>query len=367
MKFDLDEIKNSLSIEQVEEIVAELGGEPQLQGDHLICATICHNHPGEGSHKLYYYSNTKLFRCYTECDDTFDIVDLIIKVMKLRDEEWTVKDALLYIANFFAFNFENDFQTSTRKIPDWEYFKQNNQINEADERQNRKVEFKFYDNKILKNLPQPRLLNWERDGITKATCDYFNIHYDPSSQSIIIPHYDRDYNLVGIRQRTLIKEDEIYGKYRPAYLNGHLYNHALGFNLYGLERAKNSINSLGTAIVAEGEKSCLQHVSYFGMAADIVVAACGSNLTNYQIDLLIAAGAKEIIIAFDRQYKEIGDKEYQGWTKKLISIGKKIRNKAKLSYIFDTDHILKYKQSPWDAGADTFLYLYKHRLDSNGR
>lgn len=363
MKFDKDEIKNNLSIEQVEDIVSELGGEPQNLGDHLICKTICH---GGDSHKLYYYFNTKLFRCYTECDDTFDLFELVIKVMGRHGETWTLYDAMLYVANFFSLNFEDDFYNNIEKIPDWEYFKKIDKSQLASAQQKKRVELKFYDSKIIKNLPQPRILNWEREGITKQTCDYFNIRYDPASQSIIIPHYDANYNLVGIRQRTLVKEEESKGKYRPAYLGGKLYNHPLGFNLYGLERAKPAIASLGIAIVAEGEKSCLQHVSYFGAAADVVVAACGSNLTNYQIDLLIAAGAKEIVIAFDRQFKQINDEEYKGWVKKLTSLGNKVRNKTKLTYIFDVNDKLKYKDSPWDEGPDVFLDLYKHRLDSRG-
>ena len=62
---DKDEIKNSLSLEQIENLVANLGGEPHRQDNTLICRTICH---GGNSHKLYYYDNTKLFRCYTECN-----------------------------------------------------------------------------------------------------------------------------------------------------------------------------------------------------------------------------------------------------------------------------------------------------------
>ena len=58
MKFDKDEIKNSLTIDQIEDIVADLGGEPQNHGEYLVCKTICH---GGDSHKLYYYDNTKLF------------------------------------------------------------------------------------------------------------------------------------------------------------------------------------------------------------------------------------------------------------------------------------------------------------------
>ena len=38
--------------------------------------------------------------------------------------------------------------------------------------------------------------------------------------------------------------------------------------------------------VGEGEKFCLMYQSYFGIENDITVAVCGSNLTNYQVQLL---------------------------------------------------------------------------------
>ena len=62
-----EQIKNNLTIEQINDLLASLGGDPILKGNIIISRTICHN--GE-SHKLYYYDNTKLFRCYTECSDT---------------------------------------------------------------------------------------------------------------------------------------------------------------------------------------------------------------------------------------------------------------------------------------------------------
>ena len=49
--------------------------------------------------------------------------------------------------------------------------------------------------------------------------------------------------------------------------------------------------------------------SYFGTENDITVACCGSSLSMYQVQLLLDLGVKEIIIAFDKQFKEIGDEE----------------------------------------------------------
>ena len=78
----------------------------------------------------------------------------------------------------------------------------------------------------------------------------------PSSQAIVIPHYNENNELIGIRERTLIKENEQYGKYRPMYLNKQMYNHPLGFSLYNLNNSKNNIKILEKAIVFErGKKS----------------------------------------------------------------------------------------------------------------
>lgn len=63
MAFDKDKIKNSLTLEQVAEVLEALGALSfRVTQDSIISETICHNLPGEGSQKLFYYDNTKLFR-----------------------------------------------------------------------------------------------------------------------------------------------------------------------------------------------------------------------------------------------------------------------------------------------------------------
>ena len=77
--FDKNEIKDSLSIENIFELLTDFGGEPEYSNFGILCSTICHNPPGEGSRKLYYYSNSNLLRCDTDCDRYFDIFELVIK------------------------------------------------------------------------------------------------------------------------------------------------------------------------------------------------------------------------------------------------------------------------------------------------
>ena len=110
------------------------------------------------------------------------------------------------------------------------------------------------------------------------------------------------------------------------------------------------------------EKSCLLYQSYFGLENDISVACSGSSVSAYQIQLLIEAGAEEIIIAFDRQFQEIGDVEFQHLKNNLIKLRNKYKNFVTISFIFDSKMLTNYKDSPIDCGPEIFLQLFKERI-----
>ena len=358
---DINEIKNNLSLDEVENLLSYFGAEPHRQNNIIISRTICHC---GNSHKLFYYDNTKLFRCYTECSDVFDIGELIIKVYHNEGKDIGLPQAVAFLKQFFNLidNKSQDFFGEENELKDWQVL--NKYIENSEEMNSKQiVELKKYDDTILKFLPKPRIIPWEREGITVSAIKHHNICYNPSSQAIVIPHYDEDSNLIGIRERTLIKENEQYGKYRPMYLNKKMYNHPLGFSLYNLNNSKENIKKLGKAIIFEGEKSPLLYESYFGQENDISVAVCGSSLSKYQIKLLIAAGAKEICIAFDKQFQQIGDDEFKSWTKKLKDIYYKYNQYVNISFIFDKKNLLNYKDSPIDQGKEKFITLFKERFN----
>ena len=85
INYDKFKIRDALTEDNILELLNEWGGDPVRQNGAIVSATICHNQPGEGSHKLYYYINTKLLKCYTGCDDSiFDIFELYRKVQKIQ-------------------------------------------------------------------------------------------------------------------------------------------------------------------------------------------------------------------------------------------------------------------------------------------
>ena len=358
--YNKDEIKNSLTIEQINDLVAELGGEPQIQGSSIIARTICH---GGDSRKLYYYDNTKLFTCYTGCEErTFDIFQLVLKVKSRElNQDWELPRAIELVAQYFGF-LPNEKQEESSNLQDWKILDNYDRINNISQ-ETQRVELKTYDDSILSNLPRPIIQPWIDEGITREVMNRRNICYDPKNCGIVIPHYDIDNRLIGIRERTLIKENEANGKYRPALLNRQLYNHPLSFNLYNLNNSKDNIARMKKAFVFEGEKSPMLYASYFGEENDISVACCGSSFIQYQAWLLINLGAEEIIICFDKQFKEFGDDEHKKLVRNLKQIHKKYGHFVKISYLFDKKDLLRYKASPIDHGPEVFLELFKERVN----
>ena len=98
--FDKTEIKNALSTDDIYNFLQEWGGDPIYTEFGLLSATICHNKPGEGSKKLYFYENSKLFHCYTGCENpSFDIFELTIKIFDIQHgRKMDLNDAVRFIA-----------------------------------------------------------------------------------------------------------------------------------------------------------------------------------------------------------------------------------------------------------------------------
>ena len=76
----------------------------------------------------------------------------------------------------------------------------------------------------------------------------------------------------------------------------------------------------------------------------------------------MATAAEEIIVGFDKQFREIGDDEWKRWTKKLTDINTKYGAYCRISFLFDKNGLLDYKDSPIDKGPDVFKQLYKERI-----
>jgi DNA primase len=358
LKEIIDNIKEKITPAHIITILDEMGGEPQYQNSNIIVSkTICHN--GD-SRKLYYYLNSNMFHCYTNCG-SFDVIELVRKFYHLNLIQAIYKLINdLNLEDIINFNDITEDNDDIRKL-EKEYYEQHKNLVREIKKQD--IQLKEFDDNILKYFMYPIIGPWEREGIGREVIKQAKIGYYPGGGQITIPHYDKNNRLIGLRGRQLGQEEaEIFGKYRPLFINNLSYAHPLGFNLYNLNNSKDNIAKVQKAIVFEAEKSTLLYRTFFGEENDISVACCGSSLTDYQVQLLLGAGAREIIIAFDRQFQEIEDEEFNKLINKLIKLDKKYRKLVNISFIFDKKMITAYKASPIDEGPTKFLKLFKERV-----
>lgn len=304
-----------------------------------------------------------MFYCFTECG-SLDIWALVIKVAKIQWlKEFNLNDAVRWIANHFGLSGSVIEDDELKTLADWKVLEEYERVQEV-RPQVRQVILKEYDSSILNNFNYNVALGpWLNDGISLMSIKNAKIGYYPGGDQITIPHFDINGRFIGLRGRAMSQEEcELYGKYRPLKINGILYSHPLGMNLYGLNWNKENIKRVKKAIVVEGEKSVLLYSSYFGQENNIAVACCGSNISAYQVEELLSLGVEEMIIALDRQFQQIGDEEFKKLKANLLKLRQRYKNYINISFIFDKNMITQYKDSPLDRGAEIFMKLFKERI-----
>lgn len=345
-------IKNLLP-EQVKEIVFSLGVDRCEESDKsYIFPTICHNVDlAEASMKLYYYFDNHIFVCYTECNDAFNIFTLIMRVKGTRGEHYTYAEARDYVMSFLNY--------STLVIQPRRY----ETIMSKYQKRISYVQLPEYSANVLDCFTPSPPLSWIEEGMSVQALRQYNIRCSLTHMGIIIPHYDLDNRLVGIRIRNMLHEqNEEIPKYCPLIMEEQMYNHSLAMNLYGYNLSYSAIHSSHKAILFEGEKSVILHRSYFGDESN-AVAVCGSNISKPQIDLLIKKNRMdEIIIAFDKEFDDYTDDASDKYFEKLYSLAKRYTNYCKVSFIIDQENLLRKKDSPVDKGKETFIALYNNRV-----
>lgn len=352
--------KKDFTTDQIILLLSSLGAKDYRKGSNgeLIFQTVCHNHEkedNEGNYKLYYYPDTHLFHCYTECGDSFDIYELV-----MRNKECVFYEALCYIYNLIGVKVHQrqGFVGTNNKIDDWGVIRKY--------QQHKKPEIQPIPqwNNDLMNFYYPCIpYEWEQEGISTTTLKKYQIGFDPIGNKIIIPHHNKQGQLIGIRGRFLNPYDVEQGKkYMPVCIEGTVMKHPLAFNLYGLNHTQQAIQSLKKAMIFEAEKSVLKCDTYYGNN-NFTVACCGSNISNYQRDLILNLGVKEVFIALDKEYHEPFTPESDAYSEKILSLAYKFCPYVTTYVLWDTKGVLDYKDSPCDKGKEVLEELMKTKFE----
>ena len=203
--------------------------------------------------------------------------------------------------------------------------------------------------------------SWINEGISIETMSKYGIKYYIKDDKIVIPHYDINNNLVGIRGRALKEDDVLAGKkYMPLMIEKKLYNHPLALNLFGLNHTKEAIKRIKKIIIFEAEKSVQQCDTYF-KEDNFSIATCNMSISKWQRDMILSLNPKEVFIAFDKQFSDPNTKEAYDFAEKLLKQAYPFTPYATTYVIWDDMGILPYKASPSDMGKEILLELMKNK------
>ena len=200
---------------------------------------------------------------------------------------------------------------------------------------------KDYKQRFKAEIPQ----EWIEEGINQEEIEKYEIRIDPSSNRIVYPVYDQNYQLIGVKGRTRFKN------YKDLKIMKYMNYHKIGIMDFftGMKQADQFIKEQNQIIIVEGLKSVMK-LDAWGFHN--VVSAETSTLSEYQIELLIRMHIKDVVIAFDKdvEFKKI---------KKCTELLKRFTN---VWVVYDKWKLLDEKDSPPDKGESVWRQLYERRV-----
>ena len=170
MSFNKDLVKECLELEDIYNLLDYLGAEPQMFSNYIVAKTICHH--GD-THKLYFYDNTSLFKCYSGECGTFDVFELIQKIEEIED----LNKAVYFIVNFFNLQGKISEADEDFSLEDWNLFKRYNKLDDIEIESHKKVELPQVKD-LIKYYPSP---TWFKLYLLSDLFFFFNF----SSRAII--------------------------------------------------------------------------------------------------------------------------------------------------------------------------------------
>lgn len=355
---DSTKVRNMLTTEQIIQLCCHLQNDDSYFYDaygHLIFNT-CLDHIDGDSWKLYYYPETKLFHVYTR-GESYDIFELVRRAKEF-DEFF---DAYKFVVQFFHLKDTGKNEEIKPLTDDWAIFQTIEDFSKTngEDKQNPSIQ----ENLLEYFYPLAAPCEWQKDHITPEVMRYYGIRVDSALHKVIIPHRDIDGHLIGIRGRTYDPFELDEGKkYMPVFIEGDMYNHMLGKNLFGLYENQETIRRIKKILIVESEKGVMQCASYYGVDNCFCVATCGSSLSQDQINLIMQLGVTEVIIGYDREFEgKFGDPDTEAYEQKLLKLVKPLTLYFNTYVIMDYDHLTPYKASCTDCGKEILETLMKQK------
>lgn len=373
-KVNVKKLKAKLTLTHYDKILKELGIPIISKSDSKwVLLTGCHHlHPEhDGSPKLWFYTDSRIFTCFTQCACTYDIVGLVQKRLGLQNGNATFMDAINFIIDTTGIEFDSIQRISKTKYEyDWEdalgkyiRFRKTGSV------------LPEYDKVILSSLEQYRPQEWIDEGISIESLEKYHIGVYERLDQIVIPCFGTNGDLVGIRIRNKRPELVEQAKYMPLItLDDMVYKFDTNSLFYGINYNKPAIEQSQTVLLVESEKAVLKADTWFKEQSN-VLGLFGSQLGSKRRNELIQMGVKRVVLCLDSDFhtcepidtdpetgEQIFDPEYVKFEKKMFQLAQMFEGYCTVDVVYNNMGLEGYKCSPFDFSREVFEQLYENRV-----
>lgn len=346
---DITSLKSQLTDDRIIELMDAMGA-PLMKADsnNLIFPSICHHGADCQSHKprLYYYIESQSWFCFV-CHFYGDAISLVQHVKHLDFNQ-----AVSYICSVLHLQVGQIEQNE--QLDNWSELRRflPNAEPEPDK-------LLIYDKSILSLFDHLYPQEWLDYGISADILDKFGIGWYARQACISIPVVFNGH-LVGVRGRYTKEQDVAKGKYRPiCTLDGQVLKFPSSACLYGYDQNKAAIEKSRQVVLFESEKSVLKAPSYNVYNA---LAVFGSNISKQHIQILLELGVNDVVLAFDSDYKQVGDDEFKFFVVKMKKLAAKLKPYFSVSIVYNNQGYDMYKCNMMDIPYEQAMKLWESRV-----
>ena len=309
----------------------------------------------KGSPKLYFYKDSQIYFGYTS-SRSYDIISLVQTRLALLKQPCSFLDACQFILD--TTNINPDSISRVKKeghVYDWsnlERFikvrKYGNQLSE-------------YNRNIIDTLPPLYPQAWIDEGISEETMDKYQIRYYERCNQTVIPCFDDEARLVGVRVRNWDKDRVEQAKYMPLVtLDGQCYKFNTNQVFYGINYNKPEIERTGKVIIVESEKAVMKLDTYMGRH-NIALGMYGSNLGIQRRNQLLKMGVNTVSYVVDNDFIGQDDEFFEQWREKIQHFIKLWDGFCRVEIVWDNLGLLGPKENATDRTKEVWEQLWENR------
>nr|DAG87196.1 MAG TPA: DNA primase [Herelleviridae sp.] len=356
-KVDVKKLKKALTLSHYDTILRELGIPIFSKSNtEWRCWTGDKNKdPYQGSPALVFYTDTKIFFGMT-MGRSYDCISLVQTRLNLLGQTCSFLDACNWILEKTGLDPTKITKPLTNNhVYDWselERFvrvrKYGNQLPE-------------YNRNIIDTLPLLYPQAWIDEGISEETMAKYQIRYYERCNQTVIPCFDDEARLVGVRVRNWDKDRVEQAKYMPLItLDGQCYKFNTNQVFYGINYNKPEIERTGRVIIVESEKAVMKLDTYMGRH-NIALGMYGSNLGIQRRNQLIKMGVNTVSYVVDNDFIGQDDEFFEQWREKIQHFIKLWDGFCRIEIVWDNLGLLGPKENATDRTKEVWEQLWENR------